>query len=234
MSHPVDQGIRYDAAHARAYERKIRALIPGYETLHELSSFMLLDRLPADARVLVAGSGTGEELARYAQLAPGWRLTGVEPSAEMNACAVARIEEVGASDRVTLIQGKPGEVDLGGPYDAVTSLLVMHFLPDDGSKARYLAALGGALKPSGTLLLADLTGERGSPEFETLFKVWRSQQDATRNKAEAVALDFAHLATNVHPLSPQRRTTLFAEAGLVVEQAYWQSLGLLAVSATTA
>jgi len=233
MSHPVEQGIRYDAAHARAYERKIRALIPGYETLHELSAFMLLDRLPADARVLVAGSGTGEELARYAQLAPGWHLTGVEPSAEMNACAAVRVDEIGAGDRISLIHGKPGEVDLAGPYDAVTSLLVMHFLPDDGSKTRYLAALSSVLNPGGTLLLADLTGERGSLEFDTLFKAWRRQQDSTRNKPEAVELDFAHLATNVHPLSQQRRNALFADAKLTVRHSYWQSLGLVAVSATT-
>jgi tRNA (cmo5U34)-methyltransferase len=231
MSHPVEQGVRYDAAHARAYERKIRALIPGYETLHELSTFMLLDCLPADARVLVAGSGTGEELIRYAQLAPGWRVTGVEPSPDMNANAAARIAEIGASDRVSLIEGKPGEVELGGPYDAVTSLLVMHFLPDDGSKARYIAALASALKSGGTLLLADLTGERESAEFHTLFRVWRHQQDSTRSKPEAVALDFAHLATNVHPLSETRRAALLADAGLVIEQTYWRALGLQAICA---
>ena len=34
--HDVASGVKYDAAHANAYERKIRALIPGYALLHEL------------------------------------------------------------------------------------------------------------------------------------------------------------------------------------------------------
>jgi len=130
---------------------------------------------------------------------------------------------------VSLLQGKPGEVVLGEGYNAVTSLLVMHFLPDDGAKVAYLKALATALRPGGWLLLADLGGERGETGFERLFATWRAQQDASRDRPEQVALDFTHLGTNVHPLAEARRASLLAEAGLELVQEYWRALGLAAV-----
>lgn len=229
MSTDLHQGVRYDARHAAAYDRKIRQLIPGYDTLHELSEFLLATLLPADARILVAGSGSGEELLRYARRGTGWSLAGVEPSADMNLLAAAKLKDADLAGRVTLLQGKLGEVMLGEGYDAVTSLLVMHFLPDDGAKAAYLKALAAALRPGGWLLLADLGGERGEAGFERLFAVWRAQQDATRDKSELVALDFAHLGVNVHPLAEARRETLLVDAGLLLVQEYWRGLGLSAV-----
>lgn len=231
MTADIEQGVRYDARHAAAYDRKIRALIPGYEALHELSAFLLAELLPARASVLVAGSGTGEELMRYADLAPDWRLTGLEPSGEMNARAAERCLVAGVAERVRLVEGKPGETELGERFDAATALLVLHFLPDDGAKAAFLAALAHALEPGGWLLLADWAGARGEPMCERLFRAWRSQQDATRPKPEQVALDFAHLDRNVHPVSSERRIALLAEAGFVVEGEYWRAYGLSALLA---
>jgi tRNA (cmo5U34)-methyltransferase len=231
MKPDTEQGVRYDARHAAAYDRKIRQLIPGYDTLHALSAYLLKDCLPADARILVAGSGSGEELTRLAALGPTWQLNGVEPSADMHALAQAKCAEAGLGKRVTLIDGKPGEVEIGDHYDAACALLVMHFLPDDGSKAAFLQALGRAVKPGGALLLADLSGERGSLAFEQLFAAWRRQQDATRDRPEQVALDFNHLARNVFPVSAARRDALLAEAGFQPVTHYWQSFALQALLA---
>lgn len=229
MSHSPDQGVRYDARHAAAYDRKIRQLIPGYDVLHELSAFLLRELLPSAANVLVAGSGSGEELTRLAAHASDWRLTGIEPSAEMNALAAQKCAAAGVDARVSLIAGKPGEVDMGSGYDAATALLVLHFLPDDGSKAAFLQALGRALKPGGVLVLADLTGERESEGFGLLFQAWRRQQDATRERQDHVALDFAHLERNVYPMAPARRDALLAEAGFGVAGEYWRAYGLAGV-----
>ena len=224
-------GVKYDAAHANAYDRKIRALIPGYALLHELSAHLLAGQIDEAATVLVGGCGTGEELSRYAALSTGWRLTGIDPSADMLALAAQRMASEGIADRVTLCQGKLGEVVLTGPFTAATSLLVMHFLPDDGAKLAYLAALAERLPSGAPLLLADLTGERGSPGFEQLFGAWRRQQDATRHNPDNVALDFAHLARNVYPVSAERRAALLTAAGFAVELEYWRALGLSAVLA---
>ncbi|GAB3247855.1 class I SAM-dependent methyltransferase [Chitinimonas naiadis] len=229
MTASIEQGVRYDARHAAAYDRKIRQLIPAYEWLHTLSAALLGQLLPASAKVLVAGSGTGEELLRYAALAPAWSLQGVEPSGDMNALAAEKCQAAGIAERVRLIEGKPGEVVLGQGYDAVTSLLVMHFLPDDGAKQQFLSALATTLRPGGYLLLADLGGEPGEATFENLFRAWRAQQDASRDRPEQVELDFHHLRVNVHPVSDQRRGALLAAAGLQLRQEYWRAFGLAAV-----
>ena len=46
-------------AGAGDYERRIRTLVPGYDTLHELSAAVLRAQLPDAARVLCVGAGTG-------------------------------------------------------------------------------------------------------------------------------------------------------------------------------
>ncbi|QDQ25828.1 class I SAM-dependent methyltransferase [Chitinimonas arctica] len=230
----LDQGVRYDAKHAAAYDRKIRQLIPGYDTLHELSTSLLAELLPNEAAVLVAGSGTGEELLRFATAMPNWQLSGIEPSAEMNRLAADKYVAAGLGGRIQLIEGRPGDVVIEPPaghaaFDAVTALLVMHFLPDDSAKAAFLRALAAVLKPGGWLLLADLGGQRNEPGYEQLFRCWRRQQDSSRDRPEQVELDFSHLARNVHPLAPARRDALLRQAGLQVCQEYWRALGLAAV-----
>ncbi|MBV8659082.1 MAG: class I SAM-dependent methyltransferase [Burkholderiales bacterium] len=230
-SRDIAGGVKYDAAHANGYDLKIRALIPGYALLHELSAYLLAEQIGETATVLVGGCGTGEELSRYAALGPGWQLTGIDPSADMLALAEQRMVAEGIANRVRLCCGKLGEVVLAGSFAAATSLLVMHFLPDDGAKLNYLRALATVLPTGAPLLLADLTGERGSEDFDRLFRTWRRQQDATRHNPDNVALDFAHLARNVHPVSAERCAALLDAAGFKVEQEYWRALGLSAVLA---
>ncbi|WP_374353501.1 class I SAM-dependent methyltransferase [Chitinimonas sp.] len=229
MNKQLESGVQYDARHAAAYERKIRQLIPGYDTLHALSASLLQQQLGKDARLLVAGSGSGEELARLAALAPGWRFTAVDPAPAMNALAGTRLADVGAAARVEFRSGKLGEVPLATDHAAATALLVLHFLPDDGSKLAFLRAVADALQPDGLLLLADLGGERGEAQFDMLFAAWRHQQDASRDRPEQVALDFAHLQHNVYPVSAKRRDALLAEAGFAVQGEYWRSFGLAAI-----
>ncbi|MDN3575400.1 class I SAM-dependent methyltransferase [Chitinimonas viridis] len=231
MNTPSEQGVRYDARHAAAYDRKIRQLIPGYEALHMLSAHVLAEQLPAQAHILVSGSGSGEEILRYAQMRADWLIDGLDPSEEMHAVALTKCRDAGIAQRIKLLQGRPDSMALAEGYDAVTSLLVMHFLPDDGSKDRYLHALAMALRPGGVLLLADWVGQRGEAECEAMFRVWRRQQDATRDRPDQVALDFSHLDQHVYPVSAQRRATLLAQAGLTAGACYWQALGLSAIVA---
>jgi tRNA (cmo5U34)-methyltransferase len=117
---------------------------------------------------------------------------------------------------------------LDANYDAATALLVMHFLPDDGSKLDFLQAMAAALKPGGLLLLADLGGQHGEADFERLFGAWRLQQQGTRARQDLVELDFGHLVRNVHPISAERRAVLFESAGFTAIGEYWRAYGLAA------
>ena len=74
--------------------------------------------------------------------------------------------------------------------DAATLMLVMHFLPDDGSKLKLLQDIARHLQPGAELVLADLYGNKSLPYFGKLRKVWQALyfnqlDDESRAKAEA-------------------------------------------------
>ena len=95
-----------------------------------MAASLLHVELSKEAQVLVVGAGTGIELLTLAAQHPQWRLTGVDPSAEMLALAREHIQERGWTDRVQLHVGhthQPSETDR---YDAATCLVVIHHLSD--------------------------------------------------------------------------------------------------------
>ncbi|WP_269533942.1 class I SAM-dependent methyltransferase [Chitinimonas sp. BJYL2] len=221
-------GVIYDTRHAAAYERKIRELIPGYELLHTLSAQLLASLLPETANILVAGSGTGEEITRLGTQMPCWRFTAVEPAEAMNTLALAHWSSKGLADRITLLPDRLGEEKTTELHDAALALLVMHFVPDDGGKAQFLKALASRLKAGGVCLLADLTGAPGEPVFEQGMRVWMGQQQASGRAVERVAEDFARLRDSVFPVSEPRLSALARGAGLGLVGCYWQALNLRA------
>ncbi|MCZ9687220.1 class I SAM-dependent methyltransferase [Pseudomonas aeruginosa] len=48
-----------------------------------MAGVLLAERAPADADILVLGAGGGPELKAFTEMQPGWRIYGVDPSAEM-------------------------------------------------------------------------------------------------------------------------------------------------------
>lgn len=57
----------FDEARAARSDRKIRLLTPGYEALHSMTNHLLRSLLPAEARLLVVGAGTGMEIIFLAE-----------------------------------------------------------------------------------------------------------------------------------------------------------------------
>lgn len=99
------------------------------DNLHFLIALLLKD-LPADAHILCIGVGTGTEIVHLAGLYPGWRFTGVDPSADMLQVCASKLRRAGIGDRCALaagyLQDLPGTAD----YDAALCLLVTHFILD--------------------------------------------------------------------------------------------------------
>lgn len=76
------------------------------------------------------------------------------------------------SKRIDLIYGLTADLPEAANFDAATSVLVMHFLTDDGSKEAYLAEIRKRLKPGATYLHVDVTfGDRA--EFDALASAMR-------------------------------------------------------------
>lgn len=182
--------IEFDRDRAHEYDLDIRKAIPGYEALHGMAHSLLQTNLSKSAKLLVVGSGTGMELVNYCQQNLTWSLTGVDPSAEMMAIAEAELTSQGLTERVNLHTGYVSSLPETEPMDAATLMLVMHFLPDDGSKLQLLKDIARHLKPGAELVLADLYGDKSSPYFAKLRRAWQSLyfsqlDDESRVKAEA-------------------------------------------------
>lgn len=204
---------RFGGERVREYDRGIRKMVPGYESLHDMAGALLRTYLAEQARVLVVGAGTGAEILGLGSGNPDWRFTGVDPSADMLAIARGRIEESGLTGRVELRTGFVHELPRSPLYDAATSILVMHFLPDDGGKLEFLQSISSRLRPGAPLVLADLHGDETSPRFARLLAAWRERQLALGMEEKDAAEYFRELTSVVRFVPEERIVALMREAG---------------------
>ena len=155
------------------YDEMVQMSIPGYEALHTMALSFLRSKLPEEANLLVVGAGSDMELVTFGKANSQWQLLGVDPSSNMLSLAQQKIDQNDLVERVKLFQGYTHELSETPLYDAATCILVMHFIPDDGSKLALLQSISQRLKSSATLILVDLFGEKGTETFEQLTQVWK-------------------------------------------------------------
>ncbi|HCO44616.1 MAG TPA: class I SAM-dependent methyltransferase [Gammaproteobacteria bacterium] len=209
------------AAGASDYERRIRTLVPGYDTLHALSAAMLRAQLPDTARVLCVGAGAGEELACLADAGRHWHLVGSDPSADMLAQARQRVQRAGIADRVTLITADVAQVPEAPPFDAATLLLVLHFVAADDARSALIRDIATRLKPGAPLLLASLCDSGATP---TLLEAWKTLQELSGMTREAVDERMAPRLAEARPVGDEELGTLLASGGFTPPLRYFQGL----------
>lgn len=203
----------FHAARARRYDDTIRRVIPGYDTLHAIGGLILQQEAGADAHVLVVGCGTGAELGALGAAAPGWRFTACDPAEGMLDVARARVAAAGLTARVDLHACSADGLPDGPMFDAATCLLVLHFVPDDGSKLALLKSIARRLKPGAPLLLADMYEDPRSPRYQRLVGVWAQWQIAQGIDPAEVEKGLAHVRRDIHFVTEARLAELLAEAG---------------------
>ena len=94
-------------------------IVPGYDAMQRMTTLLLAERVPEDARVLVLGAGGGLELKAFAQAHPGWTFDGVDPASEMLKLAERTLGPL--ASRARLHQGYIDDAP-HGPFDAATCL----------------------------------------------------------------------------------------------------------------
>lgn len=111
-----------------------RQLIPSFDLLYDSGAAAVAASVPARARVLDLGAGTGLLSSRIAALLPEAQLLLVDRSAGMLSQAEARFaEQARVSTRIgDLLDPLPS-----GPYDAVVSGLAIHHLEHDDKRALF-------------------------------------------------------------------------------------------------
>jgi tRNA (cmo5U34)-methyltransferase len=205
------------------YDRKIRYLVPGYEVIFGIMLALLHQKLPAQANLLIVGAGGGSELSIFGR-GSQWQFTGVDPSAEMLSAASSKVDALGLSARVCLIQGTLDDVPTTTLFDAATSVLVMHFLPDNGSKLSFLKSIHQRLERGATLFLVDLGGERGSEQFEQILSAWKFQAISTGAPVELIEEQLSKVIPHFAVVPENRVVELLNEAGFIEIMLFYKAL----------
>lgn len=195
---------------ADAYDRRNSALAPVSDGLHFLLRLVLAD-LPANARVLCVGVGTGAEILSLAEAYPGWSFVGVDPSEDMLAVGRHRLEQAGVLDRCQLLHGYVHDAPHDG-FHAVVSLLVAHFIKREDRLAFY-SAIHDRLKPGGHFASAEITGDLDAPEFPDVLEDWKRIQVLMGATPESLSKLADTLRNALGVLSPAETEALWRASG---------------------
>jgi len=204
------------------YDLIVQQLIPGYASLARLAVALLAASPIAGregAAVLVAGCGTGAELVEARAQRPDWRLTAIDPSAEMLAAARSRLGAEGISWRQSSVEDLQADSGFAGAL----SVLVLQSLPDDGAKLAFLAALARSLEPGGQLVLVDLMAPERSALQSQVAEAWLGFQRASGLQADPAVLE--PLTKGLHPIGEARLNALVNAAGFSDPAKIFQALG---------
>jgi tRNA (cmo5U34)-methyltransferase len=175
--------------------------VPGYHAMQRMTTLLLAERVPEDARVLVLGAGGGLELKVFAQARSGWTFDGIDPSAEMLKLAEQTLGPLASRARLHqgYIDGAPQ-----GPFDAATCLLTLHFLTIE-ERRRTAAEVHRRLKPGAPFVVAHFCIPQGDERA-----VWLSRFAAYAgiDPDQAAAID-----SRLTILSPEQDEAILREAG---------------------
>ncbi len=231
MSGNYDPKERFDEKAAR-YDDEITTVIPGYDTLHELTMHILSAHLPDPSHVMVAGIGTANEAINLTKNFPTLKVTGFDVSDEMLKTASTKIESLGVGDRITLVKGTAEDIDHKS-FDAATSMLVMHFVARN-DKFKYLRSIADRLKPGGAFVSAEVVGYKDESDFESHLGVWESFQRANRERTQDIPETLEHIRNDLALLTRDETTDLMKQAGFKDINFYFRSLMIQAYSAVKA
>jgi tRNA (cmo5U34)-methyltransferase len=183
--------------------------VPGFADLQRMVALLLAERLGPEAQLLVLGADGGLELKALAGFRPGWRFTGVDPSAEMLAVAAAVIGP--DASRVVLHHGYIDSAP-AGPFDGATCLLTLHFVPRE-DRVPTLSALRARLTPGATLVVA----HHSFPQTPAEKALWLARYAAfcaasgvAEDKAKAAA---RRIGAELPILSPEEDEACLRDAG---------------------
>jgi SAM-dependent methyltransferase len=131
-----------------AYAARFAALAGSGKDVHGEARFCAA-LVPAGARVLDAGCGTGRVMIRLAEL--GYDCVGVDLDESM--LAVARKEAPGLTwIQADLAEFDPAAVDIAADFDLVVAAGNVFPLLAPGTEAAVVTRLAGALRPGGLMV----------------------------------------------------------------------------------
>lgn len=194
------------------YAKLAEQFIPGRRAIFAIVEASFHELVPqGPARILVVGAGGGEEILHLGANNPDWSFVGVDTYEPMVDLARRRLSgtPAGARSRIDVM---PIENLGDGDFDAATSILTAHFVPDDGKKLAFLGAIHARLRPGAPFAIVDGVGVAGDDRTELLRRIWT--RHAIRNGvAGDVAESNAENFRKVAVVSEARQEELLTRAG---------------------
>lgn len=192
-----------------SYADNAARMVPGMRDIPKMAGALLAECAPVDARILVLGAGGGLELKTFAEMQPGWRFDGVDPSADM--LDLARTTLGVLASRAHLHEGYIDSAP-AGPFDGASCLLTLHFLPRD-ERLATLKAIHLRLKAGAPLVVVHHSFPIEGPDQDKWLR--RSIAFAVASGMPAVQTEarMSALKTLLPVLTPQQDTELLDQAG---------------------
>jgi len=206
---------------ASAYDSQWARLAPFRDALHLLATAVLAE-LPADARILCVGAGTGAEILALAEKFPAWRFTAVEPSGPMLDVFRRKAQEQGIASRCTFHEGYLDSLPQGEPFDAATSLLVSHFILQQDERAGFFRGIRQRLCSNGILINSDLTSDTDAPHYGALLEVWMRTMAGADLGQEKLEQMRAAYRRDVAILAPEIVAGIIASGGFDTPVQFYQ------------
>jgi tRNA (cmo5U34)-methyltransferase len=189
------------------YAEGPRRFVPGFADLHRMTSILLAEHAPPEARVLVLGAGGGLELQSMAEAEPGWTFVGVDPAA-----AMLKLAELTLGPLSARVQFQQGYIDDApdGPFDAATCLLTLHFLDAD-ERRRTAGEIHRRLKPGAPFVAAHSSFPQGArAQWLSRYAAYAIASGADPEKANGAR---AAVDQNLSLLSPEEDAQILRDAG---------------------
>ncbi|MFT3847585.1 MAG: class I SAM-dependent methyltransferase [Propionivibrio sp.] len=183
----------------------------------------LFTELPADARILCVGVGTGAELAHLASKNPAWRFTAVEPSGPMLDICRQRAEKEGFASRCDFHEGYLDSLPVAGLHDAATCFLVSQFILDPQARAGFFREISSKLKLGGFLASSDLASDVASSEYEVLLHAWMNMMARSDVSPEGIANMRKAYASDVAILAPDKVASIIESGGFEPPAQFFQA-----------
>lgn len=190
---------------ARYAEGPVR-LVPGFHDLQRMTGLLLAERVQDKGDVLVLGAGGGLELKAFAEMQPGWRFCGVDPSAQMLGLAERTLGSL--ASRVAFHAGYIDSAP-AGPFDAATCLLTLHFIAED-ERRRTVAQVHRRLRPGAPFVVA----HHSFPQHDGEKTKWLARYAAFAGVSAANAEStIAAMSERLPLLSPEQDEAILRDAG---------------------
>lgn len=197
-------------------------MVVGRDALFLIARAFFENKLGANAKILVVGSGWGDEIYLFGKPNPGWQFVGVDTSEEMLKVARARFAAENLPNKIELHLRDVRELN-DENFDAATCILTLHFVPDDGAKLEILQAIRQRLKTNAPFFLVDAVRETSEASFQENVQAWK--RHAENNGASPETIEKMSEHTMTLPLvTEERETELLREANFAEIRKVYQGI----------